>query len=108
MKDKFYSYIQNLQNIITSKLEEVDGKSRFREDIWDRSEGGGGRSRIIENGTVFEKGGVNISAVHGALPKSMQTYFGVEEADFFACGLSLVSSSQKSNGSHCSCQLEVF
>lgn len=90
MKDKFYSYIQNLQNIITSKLEEVDGKSQFREDIWDRSEGGGGRSRIIENGTVFEKGGVNISAVHGALPKSMQAYFGVEEADFFACGLSLV------------------
>lgn len=90
MKDKFYAYIQNLQDNITSKLEEVDGKAKFREDEWVRPEGGGGRSRVIENGAVFEKGGVNISAVHGELPKSMQTYFGVEDADFFACGLSLV------------------
>ncbi|PWL39735.1 oxygen-dependent coproporphyrinogen oxidase [Flagellimonas aquimarina] len=90
MKDKFYSYIQTLQDNITSKLEEIDGKAKFQEDIWKRSEGGGGRTRVIENGAVFEKGGVNISAVHGELPKSMQQYFGVENADFFACGLSLV------------------
>ncbi len=90
MKDRFYNYIQTLQNQITAKLEEVDDKAKFREDIWERPEGGGGRSRIIENGKVFEKGGVNISAVHGELPQSMQTYFGVEGADFFACGLSLV------------------
>ncbi|WP_282160064.1 oxygen-dependent coproporphyrinogen oxidase [Ulvibacterium marinum] len=90
MKDIFYTYIQNLQNAITSKLEEVDGKSKFREDQWIRPEGGGGRSRVIENGAVFEKGGVNISAVHGELPQSMQNYFGVKDADFFACGLSLV------------------
>jgi coproporphyrinogen III oxidase len=44
----------------------------------------------MENGKVFEKGGVNISAVHGELPESMQTYFGVVDADFYACGLSLV------------------
>lgn len=90
MKDKFQSYIKTLQNTITAKLEEVDGKAKFREDVWERPEGGGGRSRVIENGSVFEKGGVNISAVHGDLPKSMQTYFGVKEANFFACGLSLV------------------
>ena len=90
MKDKFYNYIQQLQDTITSKLETIDGKAKFREDIWKRPEGGGGRTRVIENGNVFEKGGVNISAVHGALPKSMQAYFGVEDADFFACGLSLV------------------
>ncbi len=90
MKDKFYTYIENLQDSITTKLEEVDGKVKFREDLWERPEGGGGRSRVIENGAVFEKGGVNISAVHGELPKSMQTYFGVKDADFFACGLSLV------------------
>ena len=52
--------------------------------------GGGGRSRIIENGATIEKGGVNISAVHGPLPDSMQAYFNVGEVDFFACGLSLV------------------
>jgi len=90
MKDKFYDYILKLQDTITSKLEEVDGEARFREDHWKRPEGGGGRTRVIENGAVFEKGGVNVSAVHGALPESMQNYFGVMDADFFACGLSLV------------------
>jgi coproporphyrinogen III oxidase len=90
MKDTFFSYIQQLQDSITSKLEEVDGKATFKEDIWERPEGGGGRTRVIENGNVFEKGGVNISGVHGELPKSMQAYFGVDDADFFACGLSLV------------------
>jgi coproporphyrinogen III oxidase len=71
-------------------LEEVDGLAQFREDLWERPEGGGGRTRVIENGAVFEKGGVNISAVHGKLPDSMQKLFNVGEADFFACGLSLV------------------
>ena len=90
IKNKFYRYIQNLQDTITSALEHVDGTAKFREDHWERPEGGGGRTRVIENGTVFEKGGVNISAVHGELPVSMQHYFGVGDADFFACGLSLV------------------
>ncbi|MCG0017281.1 oxygen-dependent coproporphyrinogen oxidase [Winogradskyella immobilis] len=90
MKDKFFKYIQDLQNTITSKLESIDGKATFQEDIWKRPEGGGGRTRVIENGKVFEKGGVNISGVHGKLPESMQNYFGVKDADFFACGLSLV------------------
>jgi len=100
MKDKFYAYIQNLQNTITSKLEEIDGKAKFQEDIWKRPEGGGGRTRVIENGAVFEKGGVNISGVHGELPKSMQAYFGVEDADFFACGLSLVLVCKKACDAH--------
>ena len=90
MKNKFYEYIKNLQNTITLKLEEVDGVAKFREDIWERAEGGGGRTRVIENGAVFEKGGVNISAVNGKLPKPLQENFGVSDADFFACGLSLV------------------
>lgn len=90
IKDQFFKYIHELQDTITSKLEEVDGKAKFQEDIWKRPEGGGGRTRVIENGTVFEKGGVNISGVYGKLPDSMQKYFGVEDADFFACGLSLV------------------
>ena len=90
MKDTFFKYIQDLQDTITSKLEKVDGSAKFRQDIWERAEGGGGRTRVIENGNVFEKGGVNISAVHGALPKAMQNYFNVGDVDFFACGLSLV------------------
>lgn len=90
MKQKFYKYIQNLQNTITSKLEAIDGAATFHEDIWKRPEGGGGRTRVIENGNVFEKGGVNISAVHGKLPETMRKHFGVEDANFYACGLSLV------------------
>tara|TARA_B100000795_G_C22789136_1_gene436063 strand:+ start:1186 stop:2088 length:903 start_codon:yes stop_codon:yes gene_type:complete len=90
MKDQFYQYIESLQDSITSKLEEVDGVAKFEEDIWKRKEGGGGRTRVIENGGVFEKGGVNISAVHGELPEILRNQFKVEEGNFFACGLSLV------------------
>lgn len=90
MKNKFYAYIQTLQDKITAELERVDGQATFRQDLWERPEGGGGRTRVIENGAVFEKGGVNISAVHGSLPQAMQTYFKVGNVDFFACGLSLV------------------
>ncbi|WP_306351383.1 oxygen-dependent coproporphyrinogen oxidase [Flavobacterium sp. '19STA2R22 D10 B1'] len=90
MKEQFYKYIQNLQDIITAGLEAADGQAKFQEDLWERAEGGGGRTRVIENGAVFEKGGVNISAVHGELPKAMQSYFNVDDVDFFACGLSLV------------------
>lgn len=90
MKEKFYSYIQNLQDTICNKLEEIDQKAKFKEDLWNREQGGGGRTRVIENGAVFEKGGVNISKVYGELPKAMQDYFKVEDVNFFACGLSLV------------------
>ena len=90
MKNKFYKYIENLQNTITSTLEKVDGLASFKEDIWVREEGGGGKTRVIENGAIFEKGGVNISSVHGELPEVLRKQFGVEEGNFFACGLSLV------------------
>lgn len=90
MKQKFNTYILTLQDTITSTLEKTDGKAVFKEDHWERPGGGGGKTRVIENGNVFEKGGVNTSAVHGKLPESMQKYFGVKDADFFACGLSLV------------------
>ncbi|MDH6602500.1 coproporphyrinogen III oxidase [Myroides gitamensis] len=90
MKEKFYQYIQQLQDQITTRLEEVDGEAKFQQDLWERPGGGGGRTRVIEHGRVFEKGGVNISAVHGELPVAMQKYFNVGDVDFYACGLSLV------------------
>lgn len=90
MKTTFYSYIETLQDQITTAIEGLDGQATFQEDLWQRAEGGGGRTRVIENGAVFEKGGVNISGVHGQLPESMQRYLNVEDAAFFACGLSLV------------------
>ncbi|WP_378185934.1 oxygen-dependent coproporphyrinogen oxidase [Aquimarina sp. W85] len=90
MKERFYQYIEELQDKITKTLEQLDGIATFKEDLWQRPEGGGGRTRVIENGAIFEKGGVNISGVHGALPPAMQAYFKVGDLDFFACGLSLV------------------
>ena len=90
MKAQFYKYIENLQDTITTKLEKVDGLAKFEEDIWEREEGGGGRTRVIDNGAIFEKGGVNISAVHGELPEVLRNQFKVKEGNFFACGLSLV------------------
>ena len=90
MKDAFYNYIKILQDNITQLLGKIDGKIDFKEDLWERPQGGGGRTRILENGNVIEKAGVNISAVYGPLPESMQSYFNVEKVNFFACGLSLV------------------
>lgn len=90
MREQFYAYIETLQDRICAALEQADGKASFQQDLWERPGGGGGRTRVIENGSVFEKGGVNISAVHGKLPESMQSYLKVNNADFFACGLSMV------------------
>jgi coproporphyrinogen III oxidase len=90
LKDRFHQYILQLQNNICNALEEVDGKAKFEEDKWTREEGGGGITRIITNGTVLEKGGVNTSAVFGKLPEAMQQAFKVPDSRFFACGLSLV------------------
>ena len=90
MKDSFYKYICELQDTIAAALELADGVATFKEDLWKRPEGGGGRTRVLEGGAVFEKGGVNISGVHGTLPKSMQAHLNVSEASFYACGLSLV------------------
>ncbi len=89
-KEPFYTFIKDLQNTITTRLEQLDGKAVFKEDEWHREQGGGGFSRVIENGSVFEKGGVNISAVHGELPAAMQNYFKVSDAHFYATGISLV------------------
>jgi coproporphyrinogen III oxidase len=90
LKKQFTQYIQNLQNEICSALEKVDGKAKFREDSWDREGGGGGITRVIEKGAVFEKGGVNISTVHGELPDPIKKHFNVAEGWFWAGGISLV------------------
>ncbi|MCH9650023.1 MAG: oxygen-dependent coproporphyrinogen oxidase [Deltaproteobacteria bacterium] len=67
-------YLLSLQDGICAGLEEEDGTGRFSEDSWKRSEGGGGRSRVLTNGAVFEKGGVNFSDVSGAsMPKAATT-----------------------------------
>ncbi len=90
IRERFTNHIHQLQDKICASLEQMDGKAVFEEDRWERAEGGGGISRVISNGNVFEKGGVNTSAVHGKLPEAMQQAFNVPDSRFFACGLSLV------------------
>ena len=90
IKETFTKHLFDLQDQICRSLEDVDGKAKFIEDAWEREGGGGGKTRVIANGKVFEKGGVNTSIVHGELPDTFKEKFGVDEANFYACGLSLV------------------
>ncbi len=90
MKDKMVDLVQSLQNKICFALEQVDGKATFTEDNWQRPGGGGGWSRVLTNGHVLEKAGVNVSVVEGELPQVMQEKFNVSGAQFFATGVSLV------------------
>lgn len=79
-----------LQDKICAALENIDGEGKFHQDIWQRQGGGGGRSRVISNGAVIEKGGVNFSAVFGEPPEKMLNALQLEKADFFATGVSIV------------------
>lgn len=90
LKSRFTTYIYALQDHICEAMEAVDGRAKFREDLWERDGGGGGRTRVIENGAVFEKGGVNCSVVHGALPELIRKRFEVDQGWFYAAGISLV------------------
>lgn len=90
IKKQFKTYIENLQNEICAALEGIDDKESFRENRWDREGGGGGITRVIEKGNIFEKGGVNTSTVHGELPEPIRKHFDVEQGWFWAGGISLV------------------
>ena len=90
IKQSFINFIHTLQDEICNAVEQIDGKACFQEDAWQRDGGGGGISRIIKNGDLFEKGGVNTSVVHGELPSAMIHGMGVTHGQFFACGISLV------------------
>lgn len=79
-----------IQDEICRGLEIADGKGKFVEEIWERDGGGGGRTRVMQNGAVIEKGGVNFSSVHGKLPDAVKKAFNVVEDDFFATGVSIV------------------
>nr|WP_286086891.1 oxygen-dependent coproporphyrinogen oxidase [Halomonas sp. S3-1-1] len=69
--DDVKTYLMNLQDQLCEALADADGRGTFREESWQREAGGGGRSRVIENGALFEKGGVNYSHVFGeTLPPS--------------------------------------
>ncbi len=86
-------YLLALQDRIASGLEDADGRARFREDHWQRPDGGGGRSRVLCDGALFERVGINFSHVHGASLPPAATARKPELAGcgFQALGVSLVA-----------------
>mmetsp|Transcript_1341 Transcript_1341/g.1809 ORF Transcript_1341/g.1809 Transcript_1341/m.1809 type:complete len:423 (-) Transcript_1341:148-1416(-) len=102
MRAKFEKMIREAQVSITKGIEEIDGEGKFQQDCWTRENGGGGMSRVLTGGKVFEKAGVNLSVVYGSMPQEAlqaATERGVDRAKgmapgervpFFACGLSSV------------------
>ena len=89
-KEHISSWFQELQSSICNQLEILDGIGKFKSDEWTRPEGGGGKSRVIENGNVIEKGGVNFSAVEGPTPEKILKALNLSKASFFATGVSIV------------------
>ena len=97
MKEKITEALKNLQDRICQGLEEIDGLATFKEDLWTRPAGGGGRTRVIQNGQVLAKGGVNFSAVEGPMPEEvLRTLLekdsapSVTDLSFYATGVSIV------------------
>lgn len=89
-KENLVSAFKGLQDDICRALESCDGEARFQEDSWDREGGGGGRSRVIANGAIFEKGGVNFSEVHGEVTPALQSQLNTTAQEFYATGVSIV------------------
>jgi coproporphyrinogen III oxidase len=90
LRDRAAAYFRDLQDRITAALEQLDGAGRFREDSWEREGGGGGRSRVLEEGGVFEKAGVNFSDVFGQMSEEFARQVPGEGRNFTATGISLV------------------
>lgn len=90
--DRVRDYLTDLQDRICAAVEAADGKARFAEDLWKREEGGGGRTRILRDGAVFEQAGIGFSDVSGTrLPPSASAHRPeLAGATWRACGVSLV------------------
>jgi coproporphyrinogen III oxidase len=84
------SFFKNLQDDICFAIETTDGKSKFKEDAWSREGGGGGRTRVLQDGSIIDKGGVNWSGVYGELPTNIQKALQLESKFFYATGVSIV------------------
>jgi coproporphyrinogen III oxidase len=90
MRDRAAAYFRDLQDRICRALEDLDGAGRFREDLWQRPGGGGGRTRVLAEGAVFEKAGVNVSEVFGEMSEEFARQVPGAGREFFATGVSLV------------------
>ena len=89
-KEHIADWFAGLQDRICRSLETADGRGRFGQDLWQRAEGGGGRTRTWVGGRVLAKAGVGFSAVHGPVPTKLGGGFGLNGGEFYATGVSLV------------------
>lgn len=90
-RENISTWFQSLQSDIIRQLEEADGKGKFIYDIWQMPEGGGGKSSVILNGNIIEKGGVNYSAVFGPTPEFLiRNNASLAGTEFYATGVSIV------------------
>ncbi|GIM13030.1 hypothetical protein Vretimale_16234 [Volvox reticuliferus] len=100
MRAKFEKVIRDAQDSICKAIEDVDGK-KFHQDAWTRADGGGGISRVLQDGNVFEKAGVNVSVVYGSMPPEayraatgnnelLKNKGDIGRVPFFAAGISSV------------------
>lgn len=99
VRGRFEKMIREAQDSVCLAIEKADGGAKFKEDVWSRPGGGGGISRVLQDGAVFEKAGVNVSVVYGVMPP--EAYRAARPTDngnvkpgpipFFAAGVSSVS-----------------
>jgi len=84
------AWMRQFQDWLCQQLEAADGRATFQEDAWTHAEGGGGRTRVIGQGAVLEKGGVNFSAVWGRMSDKAAQQLLMPDPSFFATGVSVV------------------
>ena len=90
LKISAQEYFKHLQDVICRSLETADGTSSFAEDNWTHAEHGGGRTRVLQNGSIFEKAGVNFSAVTSTLTRKLAERMQITPQPIFATGISIV------------------
>ncbi len=90
-KVEISQWFMDLQDLICKGVEDINGKTKFQEENWIRSGGGGGRTRVIQSERVIEKGGVNYSAVYGTIPEKVAQELALpKDVEFYATGVSIV------------------
>lgn len=97
IRARFEKMIRDAQDSVCKAIEEADGGGKFKEDVWSRPGGGGGISRVLQDGAVWEKAGVNVSVVYGVMPPDAYRAAKAAAGDhkpgpipFFAAGISSV------------------
>ena len=89
-RETIEAYYRSLQSDLCDRLSLLDGAASFGVDEWQRPEGGGGTTRVMSAGNVFEKGAINVSAVYGPTPPELGEDFGATGEQFFATGISMI------------------